>query len=89
MDLYRITRTDPRAAKPDVRYGTKVRAAAMARNVRELNESRAGIKAWLNLDTTRYDASGYSPEWWGPVTLAVERAVVVDWIDVSQDFITS
>jgi hypothetical protein len=89
MDLYRITKTDPRVTKPNVRYGTKARAAAMARQVRELNGSRAGIKAWMESQPDRYNTEAYGPKWWQPVTLTVERAVVVDWADVSQEFITS
>jgi len=86
MDLYRITRIDPRRpGKPKVQYGTSARVVAIRRTVRQNNEGRVANKAWVESKGDRYNASQLPPDWWEPIELRVERAVVTDWVDVSAE----
>jgi hypothetical protein len=80
MDIYRITRTDPswrygrQAGKPEVRFGTKRRASAIARQVREDNENR-------KRGSELYPQFPYQP-----VSIIIELAPVTGWTDVTGDW---
>lgn len=83
MDMYRITRVDEkpggfygrRAGTPEVRYGTKRRASAVARQVREDNAAR------------RWGHEKYPHIPLQLITLTVERAPVEGWEDVTAEFL--
>jgi hypothetical protein len=80
MDIYRITRTDPKGrygvlpGKSEVRYGTKRRASAVAKQVREDNESRLRR-------SERFPQFPYQP-----VQVTIERAPVDGWTDVTGEW---
>lgn len=75
MDIYRVTRTGPHYHKPNVRYGTKVRAAAIARQVREANES-------LKRTLERYPDLKREP-----TRILIEKVPVEGFIDVTSEFL--
>jgi len=74
VDIYRITRTGPHYLKPEVRYGTKRRASAIARQVREDNESLERLKQ-------RYPYVERQP-----TQVTIELAPVNGWIDVTGEW---
>src|SRR5262249_26853218 len=75
VDIYRITRSGGYHPKPQVRYGTKRRANAIARQVRENNESLARLKERYPGSITRQ-----------PVQVTIELAPVSSWIDVTGEW---
>ena len=85
--LYRITRTDPRSSKPQVKYGTGARVAALVRTARETNDSRDHIREWLESDPERHGHLAGGPENYQHVTMLIERAVITDFEDVTDEFI--
>ena len=76
MDIYRITRHDPKKSyrATDVRFGTKRRARALARQVREDNESRQ----------RSHELFPQFP--YVPVQIIIELAPVEGWQDVTGDW---
>jgi hypothetical protein len=75
MDIYRITRVDPKKFPVrEVRYGTKRRASAIARQVREDNEHRRRHRE-------RFPSIPYLP-----VKVVIELAPVEGWMDVTGDW---
>jgi hypothetical protein len=75
MDIYRITRVDPkRFPAKEVRFGTKRRASAIARQVREDNEAR-------KRSHERFPHIPYKP-----VQVTIELAPVDGWTDVTGDW---
>lgn len=86
MDLYRITKTDPRNHASEVRYGTLARVRAMERAAREANDSRDHTKAWIDSHPERYRDHDPGPHWWQHVTLKIERAIIVEFEDVTSEF---
>lgn len=82
MDIYRITRVDPKGRSwpyrkpgtPEVRFGTKRRASAIARQVREDNENRKrGHKLYPHIP-------------YQPVQVTIELAPVDGWTDVTGEW---
>lgn len=78
MDIYRITRHDPKKTwrATDVRFGTKRRASAIVRQVREDN-------------TGRRNAHESFPEYfpsYQPIQVIIERAPVGGWTDVTGEW---
>jgi hypothetical protein len=78
MDIYRITRVDK--SRKQVRYGTGVRAAAIARQVKQDNRSRAEGAAWLHARGVPHGPHAQ------PVELTIERAPVGEFTDVTAEF---
>lgn len=87
MDLYRITRTDPITGRPRVQYGTMVRVRAIERTVRQVNDDRDGIRAWIDSNPERYGQWDQDPKCYEHIVLTVERAVITDWDDVTESVI--
>lgn len=77
MDIYRITRVDPKFYRPNVRYGTKQRVAANVKEVKEMNASRL----WVS---ERWPDRPYLP-----VTVIIERAPAAEFFDCTAEFMGS
>jgi hypothetical protein len=81
MDIYRITIDDPLPrCGPKVRYGTKRRATACAREVRESNESRTEGAKWYSARLGR----DIKPKL---AAITVERAPAGEFTDVTAEFL--
>jgi len=81
MDIYRVTRTDPKGSyrklpgRPEVRYGTKRRASAIVRQVSEDNAARRRLD----------ERFPHAPH--PQVEVLIERAQVGEFTDVTAEFL--
>jgi hypothetical protein len=83
--LYRITVTDPARLRDDVRYGTRVRVAAVIRAVKERNAARDDSKKWVEAHPDyhmRPDDRLYQH-----ASVKVERVPIGGWEDVTDQFL--
>jgi hypothetical protein len=81
MDMYRVTIDDPLPrCGPKVRYGTKRRALAVVRSVKQDNESRRDGAAWYSRKL------GGEPIVPKLASVTIERAQVGEFTDVTAEF---
>jgi len=82
VDIYRITIDDPLPrCGPKVRYGTKRRALAAVRSVKQDNQSRRDGAAWYS------QKLGGEPIVPKLAAVTIERAPVGEFADVTAEFL--
>jgi hypothetical protein len=91
MDVYKITRVDPRKpGREKAQYGPAARARSIARQVAEVNAGRAQSLAWCldDTDSRGHYLDQHGPEWWEPVELRVDRLIITAYEDATGHFVT-